>query len=234
MKNAAAATLVFIGGFIMMVLEIIGARFLARDFGSSFHVWVSQIGVVLIALAVGYYLGGALADRWQRLWVLMALLVPAGLMLFLIPNCAAWLITAIISRHPADQPIPILWQKLDPVLGSALTFLLPCVVLATLSPYMIRLSTRSLQQVGRSSGFIIASSTVGSIAGVFVSGFILIDQMRVSSIFRLMGVMTMMLGLMCLALDRWLAGSDRQVAEASESSSSNPAGEKAGVSGIAR
>ena len=59
MRSAAAATLVFVGGFIMMVLEIIGARYLAKDFGSSFHGWVSQIGVVLIALALGYYVGGA-------------------------------------------------------------------------------------------------------------------------------------------------------------------------------
>lgn len=204
MRNAAAATLVFLGGFIIMVLEIIGARFLAKDFGSSFHVWVSQIGVVLIALALGYYFGGALADRWQRLSVLVVLLVPAGLVLFLIPNCAAWLIDAIILRHPANQPIPLLWQKLDPVLGSALIFLMPCVVLAMLSPYMIRLSTHSLAQVGRSSGFIIAASTAGSIVGVFVSGFVLIDQMKVSAIFRAMGVMTVMLGLLCVVLDRWL------------------------------
>src|SRR2546427_653986 len=158
MRNAAAAALVFIGGFIIMVLEIIGARFLAKDFGSSFHVWVSQIGVVLIALALGYYLGGALADKWQRLSFLVALLVPAGIVQFLIPNCAAGLIDAIIFRHPADQPIPLLWQKLDPVMGSAVIFLAPCVALATLSPYMIRLSTSSLAQVGRSSGFIIAAS----------------------------------------------------------------------------
>ena len=142
----------------MMVLEVIGARFLAKDFGTSFYVWVSQIGVVLIALAVGYYLGGALADRWQRLSLLVALLVPAGVALLLIPNCAAWFINAIITRHPPDQPIPPLWQKLDPVLGSLLVFLMPCVVLATLSPYMIRLVTQSLSQVGRSSGFIIAAS----------------------------------------------------------------------------
>jgi MFS family permease len=203
MRSAAAAVLVFLGGFIIMVLEIIGARFLAKDFGSSFHVWVSQIGVVLIALALGYYIGGALADRWQRLWVLVALLVPAGLVLFLIPNCADWLIDALIRRHPADQPIPPVWQKLDPVLGSALIFLMPCVVLATLSPYMIRISTQSLAQVGRSSGFIIAASTVGSIVGVFVSGFVLIDQMRVSAIFRAMGIMTILLGMLCVGLDRW-------------------------------
>jgi MFS family permease len=208
MRNAAAAALVFLGGFIIMVLEIIGARFLAKDFGSSFHVWVSQIGVVLIALALGYYLGGALADRWQRLSVLVVLLIPAGLALWLIPTCAVWVIDAIIMRHPVDQPIPLLWQKLDPVLGSALIFLMPCAVLAMLSPYMIRLSTQSLAQVGRSSGFIIAASTVGSIAGVFIAGFVLIDQMKVSHIFRAMGVLTVLLGLLCVGLDRWLRPAD--------------------------
>ncbi len=200
MRNAAAA-LVFVGGFVMMVLEIIGARFLAKDFGSSFHVWVSQIGVVLIALALGYYLGGALADRWQRPLLLTVLLIPAGVLLLLIPNCAEWIIGKIINRHPLDTQIPLLWQKLDPVMGSALIFLLPCIVLATLSPYMIRLATTSLEQVGRSSGFIIAASTVGSIAGVFISGFVLIDQMKVSNIFRLMGVITVLLGLLCAVMD---------------------------------
>ena len=204
MRNTAAAVLVFTGGFIMMVLEIIGARFLPRYFGSSFHVWVSQIGVVLIALAAGYYLGGAVADRWPRPSVLALGLLPAGLAVGLIPQYADWLIDGIVQRHPSNQPIPLLWQRLDPVLGSAVIFLMPCIVLATLCPYMIRMTTRSLAQVGRASGFIIAASTVGSIAGVFVSGFILIDQMRVSSIFRLMGALTALLGLFCLALDRWL------------------------------
>ena len=97
-----------------MALEVIGARYLAKDFGGSFYVWVSQIGVVLIALALGYFLGGALADRWQRLRVLVALLVPAGAILFIIPKWGSWLIGKIISRHPADQPIPLVWEKLDP------------------------------------------------------------------------------------------------------------------------
>jgi MFS family permease len=212
MKNAAAAALVFVGGFIIMVLEIIGARFLAKDFGNSFPVWVSQIGVVLVALAVGYYLGGALADRWRRLSFLGMLLVPTGLVLFLIPDWSGRVIGAIITRHPDNIPIPAIWQKVDPVLGSALIFLMPCAVLAMLSPYMIRLSTRTLAQVGRSSGFIIAASTVGSIAGVFISGFILIDQMRISLIFRLMGCLTIFLGALCVGLNRWLGGEAEQIA----------------------
>ena len=186
-----------------MVLEIIGARYLAKDFGSSFYVWISQIGVILIALALGYYVGGALADRYHRVSFLAALLVPAGLITFLIPNFASGLIEAIILRHPTDRNIPLVWQKLDPVIGSSLIFLLPCFVLATLSPYMIRLTTKKLAHVGRISGLVIAASTVGSIAGVFVSGYLLIDQMRVPDIFRATGTLMGGLGLMCLFMDRW-------------------------------
>lgn len=210
MRTATATVLVFLGGYIIMVLEIVGARFLAKDFGSSFHVWVSQIGVVLVALAAGYYVGGALADRWQRLLWLGLLLLPTAVLMGLIPFWAGSVMDWIISRHPADRDVPAIWQKLDPVLGSALVFLLPCLVLATLSPYMIRLSTHNLARVGRASGQVIAASTFGSIAGVFMAGFILIDQMRLSLIFVLMGCMTGLLGVLCLVMDRvWSAATIR-------------------------
>ncbi len=208
MRNVAASILVFFGGFAIMVLEIIGARFLAKDFGGSFYVWVSQIGVILIALALGYYFGGTLADRFQRLAFLAWLLVLAGIATALIPNFAGRLIDAIILRHPADQPVPALWQKIDPAMGSALIFLLPCFVLASLSPYMIRLATRNLAHVGRISGQIIAASTVGSIVGVFVSGYVLVDHMKLSHIFRATGVLTVLLGVLCRVMDGWFARGD--------------------------
>jgi predicted MFS family arabinose efflux permease len=105
-----------------------------------------------------------------------------------------------------ERGIPIVWQKLDPAIGSALIFLLPCFGLATLSPYMIRLSARTLAHVGRISGLIIAASTIGSIAGVFVSGYILIDHMAVTDIFRAMGALTCFLGIACFFMDRWFVG----------------------------
>ena len=189
-----------------MVLEIVGARFLAKDFGSSFYVWTSQIGVILIALAAGYYVGGALADSRERISFLAWPLVSAGILTLLIPPFADRLIDLIISRHPSDQEVPLLWQKVDPAIGSALIFLLPCFALAILSPYMIRMEARRLSHVGRTSGAIIAASTVGSIAGVFISGYILIDAMRLSSIFYAMGGLTIALGLLCLLTSQWFAG----------------------------
>ena len=195
-----AAVIVFLGGFAIMVLEIIGARFLASDFGSSFYVWVSQIGVVLAALAAGYFLGGWLADRFQRLSILTWLLLPAGVLTILVPALAPRLIEAIVLRHPPGRDIPLLWQKLDPALGSCLVFLLPCVMLAALSPFMTRRMSQQLGHVGRVSGRVYGISTAGSIAGVFVSGYVLIDHMTLSSIFRMTGALTIGLGLLC-----WLA-----------------------------
>ena len=46
-----------------MVLEIVGARFLQPFFGGSFYIWTSQIGVVMLALALRGWrpVGGSLA-----------------------------------------------------------------------------------------------------------------------------------------------------------------------------
>jgi MFS family permease len=187
MLKAVAALFVFLGGFAVMVLEIIGARYLAKDFGGSFYIWISQIGVILIALALGYAVGGTLADRFQRAGFLALPLGIAGLAIFFIPNVTQPLVEAIINRHPLDREIPLLWQKLDPVFGSTAVFFLPCFALAILPPYMIRLSTRQVEHVGAVSGLIYAASTVGSIAGVFVSGYVLIDYIAVPQIFGSQG-----------------------------------------------
>jgi MFS family permease len=204
MFKAATALFVFLGGFAVMVLEIIGARYLAKDFGGSFYVWISQIGVILVALALGYAIGGALADRFQRAGFLAAPMAIAGLFIYFIPKFTPPLLEAIVMRHPAGQDIPALWIKLDPVLGSALVFLLPCFVLAVISPYMVRVTARRLDRVGTISGLIYAASTVGSIAGVFISGYIFIDYLAVTTIFRATGVVTMFLAALCLAMDKWL------------------------------
>jgi MFS family permease len=204
MQAVVSLCLVFLGGFAIMVLEIVGARFLMKDFGGSFYVWVSQIGVILIALAIGYAAGGFLSDRFQRARFLLWLLLPAAFFTAAIPHLAGPLLEAITLRHPPELPIPVVWQKWDPALGSALIFFLPCVVLATLCPYMIRLTSRRLTHVGRMSGLMFASSTVGSIAGVFISGYYLLDHFRLSQIFHGTACLIAGLGFLCWAFDHWI------------------------------
>ena len=192
-----AGVVAFLGGFVIMALEIIGARFLARDFGSSFYIWVSQIGTVMIALGVGYYVGGWLADKTQKTSILGILIGIAGIITAFIPEYATPIISFIVERHPLDQPVPALWQKLDPVLASMSIFFIPSLILAMISPFMIRKLSTHISVVGRVSGFIIAISTIGSIFGVFFSGFLLIDIMRISGIFKLMGSLMLIIGAIC-------------------------------------
>jgi len=211
MLKIAIALFVFLGGFAVMVLEIVGTLYLAKDFGGAFYVWVSQIGVILIALALGYAIGGTLADRFRRTSFLAAPMALAGLFIFFIPQFTPRLLDAIVMRHPAGQDIPAIWVRLDPVLGSAVVFFLPCFVLAVISPYMVRVAARRLEHVGMISGLVYAASTVGSIAGVFVSGYIFIDYLSVTTIFRATGLVSLFLAGLSLAMDWWLgaAGGDK-------------------------
>lgn len=205
MRRLVPGAIAFAGGAVLMVLEIVGARYLLRDFGGSFYVWISQIGVIMIALAVGYYAGGALVDATGRIVVLALALVAAGTYTLLVPEVSPTVLEWIVMRHPLDRPIPPVWQKLDPAIGSALIFLWPCVALAMVSPCMVRISAVRLSRVGRTSGLVSSVSTAGSIVGVFLAGYVLLDTIAISGIFRIAGALVILLGAACLALDRRLA-----------------------------
>lgn len=210
MLKLAMALLVFGGGFAVMVLEIIGPPYLYKDFGSEYYITVNQIGVILIALALGYAIGGALADRFRRVGLLAIPLVAAGLYTMFIPTLTQPMVDWIVTRHPNTEVIPMFWVRLDPILGSALVFFLPCFVLAILSPYMVRTVASKLERVGTVSGLIYSASTVGSIAGVFVTGYYLIDHKGHKEIFKLTGGLILCLAVLSLIIDAWLAKIDRR------------------------
>jgi MFS family permease len=58
---------VSLSGGAVMILELLGTRIIAPYYGVSLYVWSSLISVTMIALALGYYWGGFLADRYPRL-----------------------------------------------------------------------------------------------------------------------------------------------------------------------
>jgi len=53
--------LAFTSGFIIMSVELLGGRILAPYFGSSIYVWGSIISIFMVALAMGYLIGGRLS-----------------------------------------------------------------------------------------------------------------------------------------------------------------------------
>src|ERR671925_303358 len=77
--------LVFVVGAGSLGAEIAAVRLLAPYFGASTIVWANTIGVVLVALSAGYWLGGRFADRHPHLRGLCLLMLIAAVLMAGIP-----------------------------------------------------------------------------------------------------------------------------------------------------
>ncbi len=156
----------FFSGAIIMVLEILGFRILAPYFGYSVYVSGSLIGIVMVALSLGYYFGGHLADRKPDKVILYQLIFLADIYVIFI---SFFYMTIIEST-----------SKLGLIYGSIVSsfvlFAPAMILLGTVPPFIIRLMTRDRTFVGSIAGNISAISTIGSIIGTFGATFILIPK----------------------------------------------------------
>jgi spermidine synthase len=162
LEKLALYLTVFVTGASVMVIELLGTRLIAPFYGVSLYVWSSLISVTLIALALGYYLGGFWADR-ARTVGLSLLIALAALATLLIP----WLTRPVLL---ATDPLGL---RLGSFVSALLLFLPSLTLLAMVGPFAIKSITFRLEQVGNSVGSIYAVSTVGSVIGTLVLGFYL-------------------------------------------------------------
>lgn len=185
-----------LSGAVLMGLEMVGSRVLAPLFGSSIFVWGSLIGIVLTALSLGYYAGGYLADRYPRLTAASSVLGVAGVWIGLIPVLARVFLPGIASGASGVSGVS------GTLCASLVLFFVPSVLLATISPWCVRLSISRLEKAGRTTGVLYAVSNVGSIAGTFVTSFYLIPRIGVDSILRWMSILLLLMAVILAAFSR--------------------------------
>jgi spermidine synthase len=179
-----------------MALELLGSRLLAPVFGNSIFVWGSLIGVILAALAVGYYLGGKLADRQPYFGTLSLLIFAAGLLVLALPTLTPPVFNSAIGLN--------LGERYAPLFATTVLLAPPSILLGMVSPYAIRLATRSFEKLGKISGNLYALSTLGSIVGTFFTVFVLIPAFGVNKIIVALGVTLLVVAFLGLRL-RWKA-----------------------------
>lgn len=162
--------LVFVEGACSLAVEISASRLLSPYFGSSLFIWAILIGLVLLYLTLGYYLGGRLADRYPRPGVLYTLMIVAAFVIALIPIVARP-IMALSQSAFATYSVGVFAGSL---IGTILLFAIPIVLLGCVSPFAIRLQVEQIGSSGSIAGKLYAISTVGSMAGTFIPALWLI------------------------------------------------------------
>ena len=184
----------------IMALEISASRLLAPYFGTSLFVWTNIIGVVMIALALGYYLGGKLADRRPQLNLLLKLILVAGLIFLLVPWLAQPLssLTRFDSISSASATI-----FLGSLLATLLLFAFPLILLGMVSPFIIKLAARDDKQIGNVAGSVFAWSTVGSVIGTFLPTLWLISVVGTKATITIFAIILITLATLGLVTRRY-------------------------------
>lgn len=165
--------LVLVGGMTGLGVEMAASRLLAPFFGTSLLVWANLIGLILLYLAVGAWLGGRLADRYPDPGVLYGVAALAGFLIGVVPFIAHPILTASLQSF-FDASVSLFVGSL---LATVALLAVPVTLLGTLTPFAVRLSLGDMRSAGRDVGGLVALSTGGSIVGVFLAVLVLIPAL---------------------------------------------------------
>ncbi len=170
-------------GALVMVIEVMGSRVIGPFFGVSLFVWTGLITVTLVALSIGYALGGILSDRKSSPDYLYAIVFIAGLLVMAIP----------LLRKPVLMTFLSYDLRMGSFLSSAVLFGPSLLLLGCISPYVVKLAAREVRNIGRIVGIFYAISTIGSFLGTIVAGYVLIAFFDVYTIFLAAGLMLVLI-----------------------------------------
>jgi len=190
----------FVVGISSLGSEIAAARLLAPYFGDSTLIWANTIATVLVALSVGYWVGGKVADRDPTLHGLCRLVMLAAVLMAIVPFVARPFLSEAVDALDSIEA--------GAFIGSLIAVLVliavPVFILGMVSPYAVRLSVSTVDQAGTVAGRLYAISTLGSLTGTFLSALLLIPFLGTRRTFLVMALSLALVATLGLAR-RWLA-----------------------------
>ncbi len=179
---------VFFSSACIMILELVASRLIARHLGSSLYTWTSVIGVVLAGITIGNYMGGRIADRYgarRTLAVLFGISSLACVLIVVLNNLVGGWMWLWKLSWPAHIFVHV-----------SIVFLLPSILLGTISPVVAKMALDQGLPTGRTVGDIYACGAAGSIAGTFLAGFYLIAMMGTTAIIWTIGAALLVMGIL--------------------------------------
>lgn len=176
---------VFTSGMTTLAVELSASRLLGNIYGASNLVWANVIGLILIYLTVGYFVGGRWADRSPYPTTFYKIIIGGAFLCGLVPLIARPILRAVAGAvgdfdnlSGADAGL-----ALGSFLSILILFSAPITLLGCVSPFAIRLAIKDAQDAGKVSGSMYALSTVGSIIGTFTPVLFFIPQIGTTRTF---------------------------------------------------
>ncbi len=174
--------LVFVCGFVTLGVELSASRLLDPWFGNSLVVWAGLIGMILLYLALGYWIGGRVADRSPYPVTMLRVVALGAVGIGLVPTLARPVLP-VASQGVADFDAGLLAGSMA---GILVLFAVPVTLLACVNPFGIRLTMQQVEGSGKVAGRIYALSTAGSILGSFLPALVLIPNIGTRGTFALL------------------------------------------------
>lgn len=171
-QSAAIKTLLFLSGFIILALEILGVRILGPYTGTSVPVWAAIISVTLVGSSLGYYGGGFFADRTQKKSFFLGMVVVASLFIAIIPD----------GRSVLHIITPFFSYEISALIGASILLLIPTICLSAIITYAIRILVKGLDTIAQVHGDMYGLATIGSAVGVFGTSYLLVPLFSVPHI----------------------------------------------------
>ena len=150
-----------------LIVELTIPRMIAPIFGNTLFSWTAIIAVVLVALTVGYRLGGILATRLH---------VGRQIVVFSAAT-ALWGFALSFAGDAIVKEMGWLNMMFGPLAAAAVLAFVPAFLDAAVVPMVIQAMPG---EPGNVSGRCFAWSTVGSIIGVVATGYVLLPLLGVS------------------------------------------------------
>jgi hypothetical protein len=202
MRTVAVFVVVFIVGAVLMGFEMLGSRYLYPYFGGGIATWAGLISTVLYALAIGYFAGGAIADRYPSLIAVIISIGGAAIYLLCIPACADVVMQGILSAYGYGAGAILL--------ASGVLLAVPVCLMGMLSPAAIRLLIVEAKGAGRIAGAIYGVSAIGNVCGVLFTTFTLIPTIGSRAITYCFAVTLFFCGMLLLATHRAHVGATKR------------------------
>jgi MFS family permease len=176
--NILNRSLVFLiagwSGFFVMAVELLSGRILAPNFGNSIYVWGGIITVFMLALSIGYLIGGRLSIREPSLKKLSMILMVAA---------ASTTPVVLMSDAVLDRIFTLIQDpRYGSLISATILFFLPTMISGIISPYAVRLLVTESNRSGHFAGLLYFVSTFGSAAGTILTSFYLVLYFEINNI----------------------------------------------------